>query len=104
MKLAIFALLVACATAASVFDVTLDTHWENFKLVHGKKYQHSLEETLRRLTWESNLKYVDQHNAEAESGIHTFTLKMNKYGDMVRRRLNKNKNRLFLILIFLANN
>jgi len=34
------------------------------------------------LTWESNLKYVDQHNAEAESGIHTFTLKMNKFGDM----------------------
>ena len=47
MKLAIFAVLVACAAAASVFDVTLDSHWENFKVVHAKKYENSLEETLR---------------------------------------------------------
>ncbi len=47
MKFIILALLVACASAASIFDVTLDSHWENFKTVHMKKYESSKEETLR---------------------------------------------------------
>jgi len=82
MKLIVLAVLVACASAASIFDVTLDSHWENFKTVHMKNYASNKEETLRRLTWESNLRYVNQHNAEAEAGQHTYTLRMNKYGDM----------------------
>jgi len=82
MKLIILtlAVLVACASAASIFDVSLDSHWVNYKTVHGKNY--GKEETVRRLIWESNMKYINAHNAEAENGVHTFTLGMNKYGDM----------------------
>jgi len=82
MKLTILslALLVACASAASIFDATLDSHWTNFKTVHGKNYGN--KETMRRIIWESNLKFINQHNAEAEAGVHTFTVGMNKYGDM----------------------
>jgi len=84
MKLIILAVLVACISAASIFDAQLDSHWENFKIVHSKKYESNHDETLRRLTWEANLRYVNQHNAEAENGVHTFTLKMNRFGDMTK--------------------
>jgi cathepsin L len=80
MKLIILAVLVACASAASIFDATLDTHWVNYKIVHGKSY--GTEETVRRLIWEANLKYINQHNEEAANGEHTFTVAMNKYADM----------------------
>jgi len=82
MKLIIITLvaLVACASAASVFDVTLDTHWANYKTVHGKNY--GKEEITRRLIWEANMRFVNKHNAEYENGLHTYTVAMNKYGDM----------------------
>jgi len=76
------ALMISCASAASLFDVTLDGVWQKFKLEHGKQYVDSEEETLRRLQWEANLKYVNQHNQEAALGKHTFTVKMNKFGDL----------------------
>ncbi len=34
----ILAAMVLCASAASVFDQTLDTHWANYKQVHSKAY------------------------------------------------------------------
>jgi cathepsin L len=81
MRLVILTLaLIACAQAASIFDVTMDSHWANYKIVHNKNYGKS--ETVRRLVWEANMKYINQHNQEADSGVHTFTLGMNKYGDM----------------------
>jgi len=82
MKLIILTLaaLVACASAASIFDATLDSHWHNYKIVHQKSY--GSQETVRRLIWEANLKYINKHNEEAANGEHTFTLAMNKYGDM----------------------
>ncbi len=80
MKFIILVALIACASAASIFDVTMDVHWSNYKAVHGKNY--GKEETVRRLIWEANMKYINQHNEEADNGVHTFTLAMNKYGDM----------------------
>lgn len=74
--------MISCASAASIFDVTLDSYWNSYKQEHSKLYQSSEEETVRRLTWEANLKYISQHNDEASLGKHTFTLKMNKFGDM----------------------
>jgi cathepsin L len=34
------------------------------------------------LIWESNLKYINKHNEEAGNGRHSYTLKMNKFGDL----------------------
>ena len=76
------ALMISCASAASIFDATLDGVWKNFKLEHGKEYTTGEEEQLRRLTWEANLKYINNHNNEAALGKHTYTLKMNKFGDL----------------------
>jgi len=36
-----------------------------------------------RLIWEDNVAIIRKHNLEADLGLHTYTLGMNKYGDMV---------------------
>jgi hypothetical protein len=37
-----------------------------------------------RATWENNLNKVQQHNLQADLGVHTYWLGMNKYADLVR--------------------
>jgi len=71
--LAVLALAFSCTLA-------LD-HWNLWKEVHNKQYS-SFAESLRRSIWESNLKIVQQHNLEADLGIHTYTLGMNAYADL----------------------
>lgn len=82
MKFIILALaaLVACASAASVFDATLDTHWANYKIVHGKHY--GKDEHVKRLIWESNVKFVNKHNDEFNKGLHTYDVEINRFADM----------------------
>jgi hypothetical protein len=36
-----------------------------------------------RSIWESNLDIIRKHNLEADLGLHSYTLGMNKYGDLV---------------------
>jgi cathepsin L len=81
----VLASAIACASAAAIFDVTLDDSWNEFQKVHNKQYSSIEESTRRRLTWESNLKYINQHNLEHSLGKHTFTVAMNKYGDMTNK-------------------
>lgn len=37
------------------------------------------------MVWEENLEFINQHNLESSLGKHTYTVKMNKYGDMVNQ-------------------
>ncbi|NWR96012.1 CATS protein, partial [Furnarius figulus] len=64
-------------------DPTLDQHWELWKKTYGKKYRHQGEESLRRVTWEKNLRLVTLHNLEHSLGFQSYTLGMNHLGDMV---------------------
>ena len=75
--------LVSLASSASILDAELDPHWTSFKLSHNKQYVDGKEETLRRTIWEQNLKYINTHNLRAGNGEFGYTLKMNKYGDLV---------------------
>ncbi|KAH3860115.1 procathepsin L-like [Dreissena polymorpha] len=67
---------------AAPLSPLLDGEWEEFKTAHGKIYSSAQEENLRRVTWEDNLRYIQQHNLEADRGVHTFWLGTNKYADM----------------------
>ncbi len=36
-----------------------------------------------RSIWEANVDIIRKHNLEANLGLHSYTLGMNKYGDLV---------------------
>ncbi|XP_053386830.1 procathepsin L-like isoform X3 [Mercenaria mercenaria] len=76
------AVIYGCLLATSLaFTTFLDKEWESYKSAYGKQYEPHME-GLRRQIWESNIKYIELHNLEADRGLHTYTLGMNKYGDM----------------------
>lgn len=75
------AVVFGCLLATSwSFDI-MDLEWELYKSSYGKKYEPHVEK-IRRYIWEDNMKYIHQHNVKAERGEYTYTLGMNKYGDM----------------------
>jgi cathepsin L len=69
----VLALAFSCTLA---FD-----HWNLWKSTHNKQYSNA-EEAVRRAVWKNNLKIVQQHNLEADLGVHTFWLGMNAYADL----------------------
>ncbi|XP_064596572.1 procathepsin L-like [Liolophura sinensis] len=75
-----FAAVVALLAFATAVDVTLNGEWAAFKKTYNKNYGEV--ETMRRMIWEKNLAYIQQHNLEADRGVHTYWLGMNEYGDM----------------------
>jgi len=46
----------------------------------------SILSILRRQIFEDNVRYIQAHNLEADRGLHTYTLGMNEFGDMVSFR------------------
>ena len=73
-----FALLIAVTCSAN----PLDDAWKAYKAKHGKHYVGVIDAS-RRAIWESNLKKVAEHNAEADRGLHSYRLGMNAFADMV---------------------
>jgi cathepsin L len=85
LTLAVLAVSVYCAAAASILDSSLDNVWLSYKQEHGKVYGSEQEETSRRLIWEKNVRFIQKHNVEESLGQHTYTVKMNKYGDLTNK-------------------
>jgi cathepsin L len=82
------------AYCAPMLDEQLGNSWALFKRVHEKQYSSVEEESARRTIWEANLVKIRTHNIEADLGIHTYTLGMNKYGDMTNEEFKKQMNGL----------
>ncbi|KAK3598000.1 hypothetical protein CHS0354_042353 [Potamilus streckersoni] len=79
-RMLVLAVLVALSVAGPI-NLDLNNEWELFKTTYKKNYAQE-ENLMRRIIWEKNLKYVQQHNIEADRGVHTFWLGMNEYADM----------------------
>lgn len=62
-----------------------DQNWNSYKVTYRKQFRLQKEENSRRRIWETNMKYIQQHNAEADQGLHTYRLGMNEYGDMTTK-------------------
>jgi len=86
--LAVLALAFSCTLA---IDVTLDQSWKLWKGAYTKQYSAS-EEAVRRAIWESNLQKVNDHNIEADLGLHTYWLGMNAYADLTINEFVKQMN------------
>ncbi|KAL5019855.1 hypothetical protein ScPMuIL_002747 [Solemya velum] len=80
MFLVVIAAVIALTTARLPFREELNGEWESYKTTHNKHYHEN--EFQRRIIWESNIQKIQRHNLEADRGLHTYTLGMNKYGDL----------------------
>jgi cathepsin L len=77
-----------------MIDEQLNNQWALFKRVHEKQYQSVEEEAARRTIWEANLAKIEKHNLEHDLGLHTYTLGMNRFGDMTHEEFKKQMNGL----------
>jgi len=91
LKLAVILGLFAAALASTLVRPELDGEWASYKQQYSKAYQNE-EELMRRLVWETNVHYIQQHNLEADRGVHTFWVGMNEYGDMTTEEFVKTMN------------
>jgi len=91
---AIFVLCVLFVGAycAPMLDEQLGNPWALFKRVHKKQYASVEEETSRRAIWEANVAKIRKHNLEADLGVHTYTMKMNAFGDLTHEEFKKQMN------------
>lgn len=69
---------VSCELVSEVF---VDKQWEEFKLVHKKIYSKQ-EESKRKSIWLKNIDLIIKHNIEADNGLHSYRLEINKFADM----------------------
>ncbi|CAF2632084.1 unnamed protein product [Rotaria sp. Silwood2] len=80
------------AYCAPVLDNQLGNEWALFKSVYQKQYNTTEEENIRQKIWERNLAKIHQHNLEADLGIHTYTLGMNRFGDLTNEQFRQQMN------------
>jgi len=83
MKFLIAIFLVGLAAANPVLkEFDIEVEWPDFKQRFGKTYRHDLEENTRKAVFANNLAFIEKHNAEADQGLHTFTVGINEYADL----------------------
>jgi len=81
LRLVVLSIALVAVLGNPVTDPFLDGEWEIFKTQHNKQYGDD-EELMRRLIFESNVRFIQKHNLEFDRGMHTYTVGMNEYGDM----------------------
>lgn len=71
--------LVAAGVASFQYH---DSAWNSWKEEYNRQYRSSVEELYRRAVFESNMKFVEEHNQRSEE--YGFVVGMNEFADMVR--------------------
>ena len=74
--------MLCCSTllvSASVHGLNLEGRWQSWKEEHGKLFSSEKEEMERLKIWMKNVAIIEEHNVQN----HSFTLRMNQFGDMV---------------------
>ncbi|XP_029640527.1 cathepsin L1-like isoform X2 [Octopus sinensis] len=69
-------------TLVSAKLIPNDENWELYKSTFRKEYRNAETENFRRAIWKENGNFINQHNLEADMGIHTFWMDMNEYADL----------------------
>nr|CAB3485977.1 unnamed protein product [Digitaria exilis] len=91
-SLAAAALLLLVSLAAAV-DMSIVSYGERseeetrrmyaeWMATHGRTYNALGEEERRYEVFKDNLRYIDEHNAAADAGLHSFRLGLNRFADL----------------------
>ncbi|CAF3720072.1 unnamed protein product [Adineta steineri] len=79
--ISIITIVVLSSGCALAYNKTHNQQWKLWKNKHRKNYSDA-EELVRRAVWENNLKMIEEHNLQADLGVHTYRLGMNQHGDL----------------------
>lgn len=82
-SLALLAVVVAAVGAVSYFDQVIMEEWQAFKLEHDKAYDSDVEDKFRMKMYAENKLRIAKHNQRFQQGHVSYTLKPNKYADML---------------------
>lgn len=67
---------------AAKIELEYQTQWEAYKTEHKKVYETPMEELARYAIWKSNYELVQRHNSQADKGMHTYWMAVNKFADL----------------------
>ncbi|CAD6261984.1 unnamed protein product [Miscanthus lutarioriparius] len=87
---ALLLLLVSLAAAADMSIISYGERSEEetrrmyaeWMATHGRTYNAIGEEERRYQVFRDNLRYIDEHNAAADAGVHSFRLGLNRFADL----------------------
>merc|ERR1712110_680360 len=91
MKLALLICFLGTSLAISPLEAIVE-EWETWKLQHGKVYErnygdamggYSKEESFRMKIWMDNKAKIEKHNRHFLKGVHSYSQKMNQFGDLL---------------------
>ena len=72
-------LLLFSALIGASLSANLDDEWKRWKSLYLKVYDDEAAESVGRLVWEDNWRFVQQHNSEG----HNYEVEMNEFADLV---------------------
>jgi len=81
-SLVLLSIFIYAVNSITFIDLVLE-EWETWKQTHSKAYESHTEEKFRLKIFMENKGKVERHNRQAQKGKHSFTLSMNKYGDLL---------------------
>ncbi|XP_066344675.1 oryzain alpha chain-like [Miscanthus floridulus] len=87
---ALLLLLVSLSAAADMSIISYGERSEEetrrmyaeWMATHGRTYNAIGEEERRYQVFRDNLRYIDEHNAAADAGVHSFRLGLNRFADL----------------------
>lgn len=75
--------LVLFVLPFSVLGLSVDDHWEKFKLEYGRTYDFdSNRESLRKEIFAENLRGIEEHNQRYLRGLETYYKGVNEFTDL----------------------
>ena len=69
--------------AKALASTEIDELWTKFTKKYKTSYSNSVEAEQRKAIFAANLKLINKHNDEADQGLHSYRLAMNKFADLV---------------------
>lgn len=67
-----------------IIDCQFNSYFVNYisQIKFNKTYSNQAEELERKQTFAESLRYILEHNKQAEQGLHTFTTGINEFSDL----------------------
>ncbi|KAK7605322.1 hypothetical protein V9T40_007180 [Parthenolecanium corni] len=92
MKTFALLLIVSAAVKAVSFIDFVKEDWNLFKVKFNKTYENAIEENFRMKIFMDNKYRINKHNKRYEREEVSFTLKMNRFGDMLQHEISRKMN------------